>query len=69
LDIVEVVENYPVPLTVAKFAEIMGCSKDHIYELVKQGTLPAFRLGAKWLLDPHRTANWLRAQFNVPLAA
>jgi excisionase family DNA binding protein len=60
VDIIEVIENNPVPWTVKTFATAMGVSVDQIYDLVKAGKLPALTLGSKILLDPKRTADCLR---------
>lgn len=60
MDIINVIENNPVPWTVAKFAAAMGVSTDHVYDQIKAGRLPAIKLGSKFLLDPKRTADCLR---------
>lgn len=64
MDIIEVIENNPVPWTVAKFAAAMGVSVDQVYDLVKSGKLPALLFGGKILLDPARTARALREMLN-----
>jgi excisionase family DNA binding protein len=60
VDIIEVIENNPIPWTVKTFAAAMGVSTDQVYGLVKAGKLPALTLGSKILLDPKRTADCLR---------
>jgi len=65
MSIFEVIENSPIPWTVARFAKVTGVSTDHIYDLIKAGTLPAFCMGAKILLDPDTTAQWLRNQRTI----
>ena len=38
--------------TAAEAAEIMGCSKGHIYNMVNSGQLSAFRFGPKLIRIP-----------------
>lgn len=37
------------PFTPATLAERWGCSPDAVYDLIRSGKLPAFRVGAKLL--------------------
>jgi excisionase family DNA binding protein len=67
MDIIDVIENNPVPWTVAKFAAAMGVSTDQVYDLIKAGRLPALKLGSKLLLDPKRTADSLRQKLTLTI--
>lgn len=40
-------EEYPDVLTVNETIEILGISRNLLYDLIHSGTLPAFRLGTK----------------------
>jgi excisionase family DNA binding protein len=68
VDIIEVIESNPIPWTVKTFAAAMGVSTDQIYDLVKAGRLPALTLGSKILLDPKRTADFLREKMTCAVA-
>lgn len=43
---------------VAEVAEILGCSRDHVYDLVSDGRLPRIKHGRRfrWTLDEIMTA-------------
>lgn len=45
-------ENYPDVLNVNETIEILGISRNMLYDLIHSGTLPAFRLGRKiWRIN------------------
>lgn len=67
MDIIETIESNPVPWTVSTFAAAMGVSTDQIYDLIKDGRLPALKLGSRILLDPKRTADHLRQNLSVAI--
>jgi len=44
--------DYPDVLTINEAKEILGISRNLIYDLIHSGTLPAFRLGEKiWRIN------------------
>lgn len=47
-------------LTVRELALLLSLSEKLLYRLIRQGTLPALRVGASVRLDPTVTANWIR---------
>ena len=49
-------------LTAAQLAELLTCSAKCIYALVKQGRLPAIRIGSMIRFDPQVTADWIEAR-------
>ena len=38
-------------LTVEEAGIVLGVSRSHAYEMVRQGLLPAIRLGKRWLIS------------------
>lgn len=40
-------EEYPEVLTINETMEILGISRNLLYQLIHSGVLPAFRLGSK----------------------
>jgi excisionase family DNA binding protein len=45
-------EEYPDVLTIKETIEILGISRNLIYDLIHNGTLPAFRLGERvWRIN------------------
>lgn len=45
-------ENYPDVLTINETIEILGISRNMLYDLIHSGILPAFRLGKKiWRIN------------------
>ncbi|MDD3172859.1 MAG: helix-turn-helix domain-containing protein [Herbinix sp.] len=40
-------EEYPDVLTINETMEILGISRNLLYDLIHSGTLPAFRIGIK----------------------
>lgn len=49
-------------LTVAELADFLSLSTKQVYELIKQGQIPSYRIGGSIRLDPGPTARWLREQ-------
>jgi len=49
-------------LTAGQLAKLLGCSVKFIYAMVKQGRLPAIRIGSLIRFDPHLIADWIEAR-------
>jgi excisionase family DNA binding protein len=60
MTLIERLESRREALTVQEVAELLGVSDKHIYEMVADGTLPAFHVGRSVRLDPQDVADWLR---------
>ena len=60
LDIPTRVERRRKALKVSELAGLIGISDSRLYELVKQGHLPSYRIGGAVRLDPASVAKWLR---------
>jgi excisionase family DNA binding protein len=56
------IERHRRLLSVDELAHLIGRSPKTLYSWVAAETLPAVRLGASVMFDPHTTANWLRAR-------
>lgn len=54
----------PTMLTVPEAAEVARVSQDRIRAAIRQGDLPARKLG-RWLIDEDELAKWLR-DWDVP---
>jgi excisionase family DNA binding protein len=60
MTLIQILESRGEALTVQEVAELLGVSDKHIYEMVADGTLPAFYIGRSVRLDPQDIADWLR---------
>jgi excisionase family DNA binding protein len=60
MTLIQILESRGEALTVQEVAELLGVSDKHIYEMVADGTLPAFYVGRSVRLDPQDIADWLR---------
>ncbi|MEU4367479.1 helix-turn-helix domain-containing protein [Micromonospora chersina] len=49
----------PVTYTVREVAKLLGISLGSTYALVRDGTIPATRLGGRWLIPRARFHAWL----------
>src|SRR5512139_1265286 len=45
--------------TVAQVAQLLGLNLGGTYELVRDGTIPARKLGARWVIPKERFHAWL----------
>jgi len=60
MGIVEQIAARKKALRVPEFAEMVGMSKRVLYTMVKDGRLPAIKIGDSVVLDPKTTAAWLQ---------
>jgi excisionase family DNA binding protein len=51
----------PAVYTVEQAAELLGVARSTAYELVRAGTIPARRLGGRWVISRARFHAWLDA--------
>lgn len=49
----------PEVYTVAEVAELLGLALGGAYELVRDGTIPARKLGGRWVIPKTRFHAWL----------
>ncbi|WP_431911012.1 helix-turn-helix domain-containing protein [Micromonospora carbonacea] len=59
----------PVTYTVREVAKLLGISLGSTYALVRDGTIPATRLGGRWLIPRARFHAWLAGVTEEPAAA
>ncbi|HMA45830.1 MAG TPA: helix-turn-helix domain-containing protein [Frankiaceae bacterium] len=52
----------PATLSVAETAELLLLSLGLTYQLVRDGTIPAVRLGRRWIIPHRRLLAWLNEQ-------
>lgn len=48
--------------TVTEVAQLLSLSRGSAYELVRDGTIPAHRLGRRWVIPKGRFHAWLDGQ-------
>lgn len=46
----ELFSEYPVHLSVANLAAVLGVTQKTAYEYLQAGDLPAYRIGTRWLI-------------------
>ncbi|WP_439427776.1 helix-turn-helix domain-containing protein [Micromonospora sp. LA-10] len=59
----------PVTYTVREVAKLLGISLGSTYALVRDGTIPATRLGGRWLIPRTRFHAWLDGVTEQPTAS
>ena len=59
-DVFEALSSRKGCMTVPELADMLGVSKNGLYEQVKAGTLPGLRIGTTVRLNPKTIASWLR---------
>jgi len=47
---------------VDELAQLLACSEKVLYKFIRQGRLPAFRIGTLVRLDPKSTSVWLESK-------
>lgn len=62
MDIPETIETHNGAWTVNALAQLLGVSTKLLYKLIRQGRLPAFRIGTLVRLNPKTTGEWFRSQ-------
>jgi excisionase family DNA binding protein len=62
MTLIQALESRREALTVQEVADLLGVSDKHIYEMIADGRLPAFRVGRSVRIDPQDIADWLRAK-------
>lgn len=45
-------------ISVAEFAEMYGVSQDLAYKLIREGKIPAAKIGSRIILDVHSLEKW-----------
>jgi excisionase family DNA binding protein len=60
MTLIQILESRQEALTAQEVGELLGVSDKHIYEMIANGTLPAFHVGRSIRLDPQDVADWLR---------
>lgn len=62
-------DNYPEILLVEEVAEYLRVNKQTIYNLLRQGQLPAKKIGGQWRFHKQAIDDYLMAQDTIPAAA
>lgn len=61
-------ENYPEILLVEEVAEYLRVNKQTIYNLLRQGQLPAKKIGGQWRFHKQAIDDYLITQDTIPAA-
>jgi excisionase family DNA binding protein len=64
--IVQILEAKDQALKAAELAKLLGVTRQHIYKLAAEGTIPSFQVGAAVRFDPEQIAEWLRRKIPQP---
>ena len=46
-------------LTVKEVSELLKIHEDTVYKMVREGRIPAFRIGSDWRFRKEETARWM----------
>jgi excisionase family DNA binding protein len=60
----ELLADAPPKLTLDAVAAILGRHRRTINNWVREGFLPAWKLGGQWVVDREEFREWLRARHN-----
>jgi excisionase family DNA binding protein len=63
--LIEIIADRREAWTVPQLAKLLALSKGEIYEQVKAGKLPAFKIGTSIRLCPKLTAQWLHSRLTT----
>jgi len=61
--IIDEIEKRKSALRVSELSEMLDISKRALYDMIKDGRLPALNICGSVRLDPKATAAWLRKRF------
>jgi excisionase family DNA binding protein len=50
-------------LTVEEVSELLQISEGAVYKMIKEGTIPCFRIGSEWRFLKHRLERWVVEQW------
>jgi excisionase family DNA binding protein len=62
----ETIAELKSALSVSKAAKLLGCDAKTIYRLIYRNSIPYFKVGSMYRLDPALLAAWLREQSVIP---
>jgi excisionase family DNA binding protein len=64
-DLTTIIESKNGAWQCQEFADLLGVSAKYVYDQVKRGSLPAYRLGGMLRINPKAVATWLRSRSTV----
>ena len=65
MTLIQILEGRRKALKVHEVAELLEVSKQHVYEMAADGSLPAFQVGRSIRIDPQDLADWLRKNISA----
>ena len=65
--IIRILEGKEHTLKAGEIAKLLGVTRQHIYKMAADGTIPSFQLGAAIRFDPEQVAEWLRRKMRQPV--
>ena len=66
--IVRTLEASEHALRAGEVARLLGVTRQHIYKMAAEGTIPSFRIGSAVRFDPKQLAEWLRRKMPEAVA-
>jgi excisionase family DNA binding protein len=63
MTIIEQIENHTSALKAQDVAKLLEVTRQHLYAMAAQGTIPCFRVGAAIRFDPQELAAWLKTRY------
>lgn len=66
--IVRTLETREHALRAGEVARLLGVTRQHIYKMAADGTMPSFRVGTAVRFDPKHLAEWLRRKMPEAVA-
>jgi len=59
-------EGYPTQLTVLQLTEILGIRRTTAYKWLRDGTIPAYRVGSAWVILRDEVKDCVASGRNLP---
>lgn len=67
MNIIEKLRSMDHALTVKELASLLTLGKTALYDLVRRGAIPHFRVGYMVRFDPNEIANWIQGRRLPPI--
>jgi excisionase family DNA binding protein len=67
-EIDRIFRDLPVHLTVPQLCQALGVSRGTVYEWLKTGVVPAYKMGSTWVILRDEVLEHVRSTRNIPAA-
>ena len=58
-DVIIMLEEYDTVLTISDLREILNVGRNSVYDLLKEGAIPSFRIGRSWKVPKEALIHYL----------